>query len=111
MTTLTEFLLARIAEDESRARSAVSALSDWDCWAAVGSDAITIRKYEVGAHIAHQSPGRVLAECERNRQIVAFAADAAEQEWWWRRTVGDPLLELLALPYADHPDYQSEWRP
>ena len=45
-------------------------------------------------------PERILAECEAKRRIV---------ERW--RELHPDVLRLLALPYADHADYQQEWRP
>ena len=115
--TLTEFLLARIAEDEA------------------------------AANVAHrESPARVLAECEAKRRIVEFHKSwpvlvqtpvtfepvdgtdpghytfrATQQIAWtteqeYRERFGDeppagPVLRHLAAVYADHPDYREEWRP
>ena len=53
-----------------------------------------------GPHIARWDPARVLAECEAKRQLI--------------ERVGNPDwagFRILALPYADHPDYQQEWKP
>jgi len=94
---LTEFLLARIAEDEERGRSLVMQ------WHDVGN--------------ACQSCGtdgkRVLAECEARRRIVAEHSpvdpcDAHDANF---QTVLCDTLRLLALPYADHADYDERWRP
>ncbi|MDB5243970.1 MAG: hypothetical protein JWP57_4596 [Spirosoma sp.] len=82
---LTEFLLARIAEDESAARALPSFIVD----AAVAYERI---------HFARWAPARVLAECDAKRR-------AREMQ------IADELDRILALPYADHPDYRSEWRP
>jgi hypothetical protein len=102
---LTEFLLARIAEDESLARAQLAAGrqhgTSWD----------------------YNDPRRCLAECEAKRQIVEHADTVSsmdrqiESEWGTRSSVpwdedeGIRLLRLLALPYADHPDYDQTWRP
>lgn len=81
---------------------------------------------EAALHIASWDPARVLAECEAKRRIVElhgpepgfvdrrwlyckvcvrFHADIdCENEAW-----PCPTLRLLALPYADHPDYRPEW--
>ena len=84
--TLTEFLLARITEDEVEAPF----IHDGDKW----SDGC-----------ACDFPTRWLAECAAKRRIV---------EWHQPDDVCDDAchtLRLLALPYADHPDYDESWRP
>jgi hypothetical protein len=106
--TLVEFLLARIAEDEAVAR-----LASGDRWnrladgnpkfskvVAWGLTPIGAMNAEQDAdHIARWDPARILAECEAKRRIV---------EWHHRVPLPHErqnLLALLALPYADHPDY------
>lgn len=76
-----------------------------------------------GHHIARWDPARVLAECEAKRQIVEmFAEEYTEtrdglrrqrmtEPEFWRVLDMERTLGFLALPYADHPDYRSEWRP
>ena len=120
---LTEFLLARIAEDEEVALSAIRQRDDeitrgvyaagsepqpdadqpvvWDDW--TGGPGI-----RMGAE-------RLRAECAAKRRIV-------ESLGWYRENAGrgtaslDALLlaeryvQYLALPYADHPDFKPEWR-
>lgn len=64
-------------------------------------------------------PARVLAECEAKRRIVALHDGAHECSVYVRGEVdncawverGDSCstLRLLALPYADHPDYDPSW--
>jgi hypothetical protein len=120
--TLTEFLLARIAEDEEVALSAIRQRDDeiaggayvagsepqpdadqpvvWDDW--TGGPGI-----RMGAE-------RLLAECEAKRRIVEawpdtfglWSADQADAA----RAMKDVALRALAQPYADHPDYRPEWR-
>jgi hypothetical protein len=75
----------------------------------------------VAGHIARWNPARVLAECEAKRRIVEHADTVSsmdrqiESEWGTRSSVpwdedeGIRLLRLLALPYADHPDYDPKW--
>jgi hypothetical protein len=86
--TLTEFLLARIAEDEAAARK----LAETD-HRPVLSLATTINH-----------PERLLAECEAKRAII---------EWMsrWQKDVALEGTLLLAPPYADHPDCLPEWKP
>jgi len=90
---LAEFLLARIAEDEAVAREG----GQWDGgmgieWCDVGgiSESLVI------------GTDRVLAECEAKRQLLEIDA---------RQATDKGILEALALPYADHPEYRSEWKP
>lgn len=113
--TLVEFLLARIAEDEERVRNDYPFLT-WDVdWEEVGWD-----KYreptgqswhsfrcsygigELGLDCDCGVPARVLAECAAKRELVRL----------YGTTHGPSLVtRLLALPYADHADYQESWKP
>lgn len=134
---LTAFLLARIAEDEQIAREARqyspppwtavdSAISggmvccDHD---PMHSDPEEEDTYVAGCEhrhdadfIARWDPDRALAEVEARRQILDLyevqltksAENSMEEDCAW--TLG-PVVALLALPYADHPDYRPEWAP
>lgn len=92
--TLTEFLLARIAEDEKAARRGSDHPAEWGV--------LTNDNY---GHLLTQ-PSRVLAECAAKRQIVGWMNDTVEYVVY-----ADEVLGALALPYADHPDYDEAWRP
>lgn len=92
MSDLTEFLLARIAEDYA------DAMSGWR-WKGLPAG-----EYE-------RLQARVLADCEAKRRIVEDrihldtlrpGAIRAHSEWACR---------VLATIYADHPDCREEWRP
>ena len=97
MADLAEFLLARIAEDEAVAERWPVALPDEQppdghpYW------------LDTFGHPIWAPRARVLAECEAKRLIVQ-RVDGSELE-------DLPLLGYLALPYAEHPDYQPQWRP
>jgi len=152
--TLTEFLLARIAEDEAVARAAVipesarpnaykphPELSRWryvpdgeveydyddpypyPTVAYVTCDhegLLPSVNEEVGPHIARHDPARVLAECAARRAIVALHARYSER-YEGCSSCGSvaeygvdypcDTLRALALPYADHPDYDEARRP
>lgn len=92
---LTEFLLARIAE--ARAVAASLPYSRW------GPD-----------------PARLLAEYEAKRRIIELVQQeqpASQGHWeghgsdeYWISDHAPEILRLLALPYADHPDYREEWK-
>lgn len=121
MSDLVEFLLARVAEDEVIARH------EWDELQAraLGAGGLVSRLSlgEVnGVPVTCIDHTRVLAECESKRRIVEEHSDQPgcphECQGWLdsgRRDVAIwescPTLRLLALPYADHPDYREEWSP
>ena len=97
MSELTDFLLARIAEDEDRI------VHEFDC-----------ERFNVTDYGTRQgkcdcdATGRLKAECGAKRRIVAELERDHERhsrESYWM------ILRLLALPYADHRDYREEWRP
>lgn len=111
--TLTDFLLARIAEDEADARQLEVDLERWDHERAVnGADGTQGSVVAATLRGGAFDPARVLAECEARRRIVeAFEraeANGVDSEMGYGLVVA---LELLALPYADHPDYREEWKP
>jgi hypothetical protein len=104
--TLTEFLLARIAEDEREADQAGS-FTPW-------TDAFQRDNY---GHLTVQ-PARVLAECAAKRAIVEdlkeLEADykVSHSEFTEaRRFQALVSVARLAAVYADHPDYDETWRP
>jgi hypothetical protein len=80
---------------------------------------------ETAEHIARWDPARVLAEVDAKRRILdEVVEDATGLDMSVdldRRTrprdevtepyLGDVLVRLLALPYADRPGYREEWRP
>lgn len=109
--TLTEFLLARIAEDEAKAlRITPGRIAANGHWRANSIEFGSAHDRETTAHIIRWDPARVLAECEAKRQIVQIADEVSRRTTssaYW----GSTLLHVLALPYADHPDCQGEWKP
>lgn len=119
--TLTEFLLARIAEDETAARAiqgdeGTNLAGVWHFhhadyegeWPVPGAEVTCTSDtghYDIpqwARWAERHNPARVLAECEAKRRIVADLADIED---------GPYLLGLLAIPYADHPDFNPAWRP
>jgi hypothetical protein len=108
MTTLTEFLLARIAEDEQAARDASPSPWQYGDIASVAGGTIYDESRRIadvtyeqandhdgsvvrhllsdeadanGRHIARHDPARVLRECEAKREIVAhYEAYAREAD-------------------------------
>ena len=130
--SLVAFLRARLDKDEAVARRVKSS------WRQVGETGVIVasdggRAEEcangnwtgIAEHIVRHDPPRVLAEVESKRRIIEL--HALEYRERPERVLGeadDPFcaecsgegfpcetLRLLALPYADHPDYREEWRP
>jgi len=128
--TLTEFLLARIAEDEAAARESYEAVPP--AFGAYGRLMLDAIDYLI------VDPDRVLAECETKRRIVALHRPArfidisigidstvclichiANEHYPDAEGIPRLMQELhpcdtlrfLALPYADHEHFQEEWRP
>ena len=114
MSDLTDFLLARIAEDEAVAiatRDSHDPL-DWEPgeWMDGPCDGPS------GYQVVIVDPARVLAECEAKRRIVAdFLYESKGRDTIPARTPVAGALRVvllnLATVYADHPDYRPEWRP
>jgi hypothetical protein len=134
--TLTEFLLARIAEDEDEAKGAT--LGQWERdsgWSVTapppegwsGPYVIVDTKVRNDAwFIARFNPTRVLAECEAKRRIVerATGGDGCGghpgpymphgdygTSYCFRADEDNWDLRDLAMPYTNHPDYLPEWKP
>jgi len=136
--TLTDFLLARIAEDEAVASGAwpesweasdnsvrtteTGLMSGYEgLHMSVAHLAMTVGEFHAEArnatHIARHDPARVLAECEAKRRIVERCAAVVKHSEWMNDmemselwNFADSTLEDLALPYAGHVDYREEWR-
>lgn len=131
---LVAFLEERLDDDEYRAKAARS--ESWtveqDAAATPGqvpaesrvvmgaggeSGVARVNGRDRALHIARHDPARVLHEIEAKRSILD---QVTRIDLSARRTVGPPeganvamvgVLEMLALPYADHTDYREEWRP
>ena len=108
--TLTEFLLARIEEDERAAKRGLSKpqygvgnLGD------NAADEVIGMGYNEGCvkagmkHFSRWMPARVLAECAAKRQIVELLEYDGSPEAWL-------TLRALASVWADHEDYREEWK-
>lgn len=136
---ITEFLEARIAEDEAVARAASPGPWKWvgdtadDTASLYSGDALVISAYgnhtegylECGdadrAYIACHNPARVLTECAAKRAIIHLHRAA---QWFsvphgcvTCRVRAVPVefpcqtVRVLAAVYADHPDYDPAWVP
>ena len=108
--TITEFLEARIAEDERH----IARLAESD------------RRPVLSLSATVNHPQRLLAECAAKRAILKeheidlgmrepYCDTCAE---WWNCVLGEgppmvkypcPTISALAAIYADHPDYDPDW--
>jgi len=91
--TLTEFLLQRIAEDE----------------AYIGQ--ILSRIVELHAASQHPLTGSLSPYTKEPRDlgIVCDECSGFDDPYIDQVKYPCPTLLILALPYADHPDYREEW--
>ena len=124
MSTLREFLLDRILEEETLAQRAIDAHATGHRW--LPADA------EDGPHFSHWNPWRVLSGCVAKRLIISAHRDVgpgldrrAEPDRALKAdacsTCGQDdeyaiewpcyTLRVLALEWVDHPSYRQEWRP
>ena len=139
--TLTDFLLARIAEDEAVAgdvQGELQRLIDRNVYLSgyvpnITDTGIYSSEDGSGDPAVLVAPARVLAECEAKRRIVTLHGP---DEYWvdevreegqdigrdaqcklcgcgdcWPVDSPCATLKLLALPYADHANYREEWKP
>lgn len=99
MDDLIAFLRARLDEREARA-----GLHDRDC--------VTLDDTFEGTTDPCDcpEPAFVLADVAAKRRILDFIDEDPPFLDGGSWAYLDPILRLLALPYADHPDYRQEWR-
>lgn len=123
--TITDFLIARIAEDETVA-------TDWRHLRSRGEDKVRVLGGGTG-YEAWCDPTRVLAECKAKRTIIDLHTPLSEGwsktwgcercQWDDGRIIGEgergegrdhypcETICVLAAVYSEHPDYQPEWVP
>lgn len=106
--TLTEFLTARLDEEEHQARLTIENRTGPPARALLGP-------IDVFGHMEVQ-PEHVLADVAAKRAIVE---EYVEADAYYRVRADAPAGELtglrtavllLAQPYADHPDFDPAWR-
>lgn len=121
MDDLVQFLRARLDDDAATATAAgggpwtdEEGFADVDPWFELPT--------ELANHALRHDPTRVLAEVNAKRRMVELHAKGHECSTMDQTGEIDPCtwvpagetcttLDLLALPYADHPDYKDAWRP
>jgi hypothetical protein len=118
---LIEFLRGRLDEDEASVAEFDARI--WD--AGLNVTTYWLIDDQSGNLCVRVGKKRVLAEVDVKRRILDEVVDEAtgldmsvdgDRRVGSRDTATEPylgtvLLRLLALPYADHPDYRDEWRP
>ena len=118
MNELTEFLLARIAEDEAKAQASYPHGPIWedseDYDAMAQNEALwrlQVHTSECGYRMGEMNepcgcsyPARVLAECESKRHLL-------DEALVWGEGCLDVMARYMAEVYADHPAYDEAWRP
>jgi hypothetical protein len=139
LITLSEFLMARIAEDEAVANAVKDIGShSWSVSVVpkpLGFDAQTTATTDKArtALARHFDPARILAECDATRLIMAihcayvpigdptYSPDWLSTDWCVgcrynsyeeivTKHIDDcPILRALALPFASHADFRDEW--
>jgi len=119
MSDLVEFLRARLDED-------LAALPSVPYFVTIGSDGTTTQGDAVPPGL--WGPSRIQAEIAAKRRIVdlhrpdptddgsvecCFCSFHEQYEGFNDVSEEWPCehLRLLALPFADHPDYDESWRP
>jgi len=121
--TITEFLEARIAEDEAAAKLTL----DPGNMHPYGDTRIPAIKPEewgglvqnylggpMGDYCARNNPSRVLAECAASRKIVQYGAGlridrTRDAETYAQHRSVHWIMKQMARVYIDHPDYREEW--
>lgn len=119
---ISDFILARIAEDEALAGRAIDGRSVADQWDSESD----------GEHFNQWNPWRVQSACITRRLIVrahmntgpAYAGNPRPDQKFVAGTCrtcrderGQPAawpcytLRVLASEWSHHPDYRNEWRP
>jgi hypothetical protein len=125
---LVKFLRARLDDDERDAQAVGYSTAEavdglWDSkFVQLRGSVTTYNTTELPAdlavHMARHDPARVLAEVDAKRRLLdkthpelQWADSAAEGEWGNYQEAALDFLKIMALPYADHPDYRPEWAP
>lgn len=118
MDDLVQFLRDCLNDDEQAARTAKPGPwydDDGSVYASHPTDEV-VSYTDSGAHIARHDPARVLREVEAKRraldhyQAVRTHAKGGEPYLLAEGAVRKQI-QIMALPYADHPDYQETWKP
>jgi hypothetical protein len=134
MDDLVAFMRDRLDDDEQAARRVNSSWRQIGETGVIASDGDRAEECANGnwtgiaEHIVRHDPVRVLADIEVKRELIKLHKSAklsylpsrergcvtCSTAQAWDAQAGEAncqTLRLLALPYADHPDYRDAWRP
>lgn len=107
--TITEFLTARLDEDEHQARLTIENRTSSPARALLGPT-------DIFGHMEVQ-PEHVLADIAAKRAIVALHSEGTMACYWSHDSMemhgpGEvcDTLQALVQPYAEHPDFDPAWR-
>lgn len=93
--TITEFLEARIAEDEADAINRV------------------VLPFTDRRGLSDSDAERIHAECAAKRALMKAGVELedsrSDANLWSMDSPDDVIMRILAAIYKDHPDYQQEW--
>jgi hypothetical protein len=106
--TLVEFMRARLDDDERAAEN----VHHYAC------DSLVFRAPRHSVPCDCSTPGLIRAEVDVQRRIVEMYRSATEDftrfdqthDEFTNEATLETVVRLLALPYANHPDYQQEWK-
>jgi hypothetical protein len=113
--SLVEFLTARLNDDEAAELGGIAAASataeeagDW-LWVKRSRAEREAKRRIVDLHPPTDPYNR---EGDRYcRRCLSPGYDTGYPDEWCQDDWPCPTLRLLALPFADHPDYREEWKP
>jgi Family of unknown function (DUF6221) len=131
--TLVEFLTARLNEDAAAAKAAYDRPSDYQVYGTTETEDHFARWKPLRVLAEVDAKRRIVVEhrqttftdvslgirdeavCAICHHVLDEPEGWPEDQWWEPPNVQQPFpcptLRLLALPYADHPNYQEEWKP
>jgi hypothetical protein len=125
---LIRFVAGRLDDDERIALAAADGdrTEEWEIhYTGAGVDSATgTVAYDEGfpngrqsEHIARHDPARVLRDVAAKRRLFAKHApviNGTQGSWTWfegSESESEKVMQLLSLPYADHPEYDPAWAP
>ena len=118
--TLTEFLEARLVEDELNATAAIDGPAQWHALYSYRDVKDSDGHYivladsrcptaEQAEHIARHNPARILRQCEAVRAVIAQFLRLDALGDLAGRDATEEVLKQLASVHCDHADFDPTW--